>query len=142
MHNPKPIISLVLCMKKVLFLFTLLTIICLQPNFAYADREFLSLYTQTLFNAESGMDANDASSVIQTKDGYLWIASYSGLIRYDGNEFVRFNSDTESGFTASSATTFYEDLHGSGYQHCSDDADEEELEALGRGWIGMGQGLS
>ncbi len=112
MHNPKPIISLVLCMKKVLFLFTLLTIICLQPNFAYADREFLSLYTQTLFNAESGMDANDASSVIQTKDGYLWIASYSGLIRYDGNEFVRFNSDTESGFTASSATTFYEDLHG------------------------------
>lgn len=58
------------------------------------------------------MDANDSSSVLQTHDGYIWTASYSGLIRYDGREFVRFSSDSESGFTAISATTLFEDHFG------------------------------
>ena len=58
------------------------------------------------------MEANDGSSVIQTEDGYIWIASYSGLIRYDGNSFVRFAEDRTSGFTGKSATVLFEDSKG------------------------------
>ncbi len=99
-------------MRKNLYVLIILLSALLSSSRAYADREFLSHYTQTLYNAESGMDANDSSSVIQTSDGYIWTASYSGLIRFDGKEFVRFSSDAKSGFTAISATTLFEDYKG------------------------------
>lgn len=79
---------------------------------SFANREVLSGYTQRLFNSDSGLGTNDALSVLQTRDGYVWISSYSGLIRYDSNEFVRFSKDTESGYTAVSATALHEDVHG------------------------------
>ena len=95
-------------MKIILSLF--LTLLISQA--AYAGREFLSHYTQTVYNVDNGMEANDGSSVIQTEDGYIWIASYSGLIRYDGNSFVRFAEDRTSGFTGKSATVLFEDSKG------------------------------
>ena len=79
---------------------------------AYAGREFLSHYTQTAYNVDNGMEANEGSAVIQTEDGYIWIASYSGLIRYDGSNFVRFSGDEVSGFIGKSATALFEDSKG------------------------------
>ncbi len=51
-------------------------------------------YTAVLYNSETGLPTSEANAVVQTKDGFLWIGSYSGLIRYDGNEFYRFEATT------------------------------------------------
>ncbi len=69
-------------------------------------------YTQTLFNSDSEMGANEANDVLQTRDGYIWVASYSGLIRYDGKRFNLYNTDTSKEFTASSATCLHQDAKG------------------------------
>ena len=49
-------------------------------------------YSAVLYNSKSGLPTSEANSIAQTKEGYIWIGSYSGLIRYDGNTFERVDS--------------------------------------------------
>ena len=51
-------------------------------------------YSAVIYNNTSGLPTSDVNSVVQTADGFIWIGSYSGLIRYDGNEFYHYDSDT------------------------------------------------
>ena len=51
-------------------------------------------YSTIVYNNTNGLPTSDANSVVQTADGFIWIGSYSGLIRYDGNEFYRYDSNT------------------------------------------------
>ncbi len=43
-------------------------------------------YSSIIYNNTNGLPTSDANSVVQTNDGFIWIGSYSGLIRYDGND--------------------------------------------------------
>ncbi len=44
-----------------------------------------------VFNEENGLLSGEANAVLQTRNGYLWIGSYSGLIRYDGSVMQDFS---------------------------------------------------
>lgn len=44
-------------------------------------------YIQTVYNVDSGLPGGMANDIAQTKDGVLWIGTYSGLYRYSGSEF-------------------------------------------------------
>ncbi len=37
------------------------------------------------FSVDEGLPHTDVSSILQDEDGYIWIGTYSGLCRYDGN---------------------------------------------------------
>lgn len=96
-------------MKNKIFIFLILLILLLlNAARTSADNLFLADYNQVLYNSESGMEANEANDVCQTSDGYIWIATYSGLMRFDGAKFQRFNTKADN-FTAKSATTLFED---------------------------------
>ena len=47
-----------------------------------------------LYNNRNGLPTSEANAVVQSGDGFIWIGGYSGLIRYDGNEFYRFDATT------------------------------------------------
>ena len=49
-------------------------------------------YSAVLYNDKSGLPTSEANSIVQTEEGFIWIGSYSGLIRYDGNVFERVDS--------------------------------------------------
>ncbi len=49
-------------------------------------------YTSELFDAENGLPTSDANFVYSASDGYIWVGGYSGILRYDGNSFERFDS--------------------------------------------------
>ena len=51
-------------------------------------------FTSFLYDNSSGLPTSEANAIAQTSDGFIWIGSYSGLIRYDGVEFERFDSST------------------------------------------------
>ena len=51
-------------------------------------------YSAVLYDAKSGMPTSEANAVVRSKDGFIWIGAYSGLIRYDGNEFYRYPSSS------------------------------------------------
>jgi PAS domain S-box-containing protein len=43
---------------------------------------------------EDGLHSNKIRAVIQTRDGYLWLATAQGLARFDGSQFTIFNGTT------------------------------------------------
>ena len=47
-----------------------------------------------LYDSSIGMPTSEANAIAQTSDGFIWIGSYSGLVRYDGNSFYRFDTQT------------------------------------------------
>ncbi|MBR4910945.1 MAG: HD domain-containing protein [Clostridia bacterium] len=51
-------------------------------------------YSTVIYDNANGLPTSDANSIVQTSEGFIWIGSYSGLIRYDGNEFYRYDSAT------------------------------------------------
>ena len=51
-------------------------------------------FTAVLYNNKNGLPTSDANAVAQTDDGFIWVGSYAGLIRYDGNNFERLDSTT------------------------------------------------
>jgi len=50
-------------------------------------------YSAVLYDNKSGLPTSDANAIAQTEEGFIWIGSYSGLIRYDGNSFVNLSTD-------------------------------------------------
>jgi len=51
-------------------------------------------YTSFLYNNSNGLPTSEANAIAETEEGFIWIGSYSGLIRYDGNTFERMDSTT------------------------------------------------
>lgn len=61
-----------------------------------------------LYNGSNGLPTSEANDILQTSNGIIWIGSYSGLIRYDGNDFYRYSS-TQG---ISSVVCLFEDSKG------------------------------
>ena len=49
-------------------------------------------FSAVLYNNTNGLPTSEANAIAETGDGFLWIGSYAGLIRYDGNTFERMDS--------------------------------------------------
>ncbi|MBP5460878.1 MAG: HD domain-containing protein [Lachnospiraceae bacterium] len=51
-------------------------------------------YASYLYDNRNGLPTSEANAIVQTAEGFIWIGCYSGLIRYDGNNFMRMDSTT------------------------------------------------
>lgn len=49
-------------------------------------------YSAVLYDSTNGLPTSDANAILQSEDGFIWIGSYAGLIRYDGKDFFRYDS--------------------------------------------------
>ncbi len=49
-------------------------------------------YTAVLYDNTKGLPTSEANSIATTSEGFIWIGSYAGLIRYDGCTFERMDS--------------------------------------------------
>ncbi len=49
-------------------------------------------FSAVLYDNSNGLPTSEANAIAETSDGFLWIGSYAGLIRYDGNTFERLDS--------------------------------------------------
>ena len=81
-------------MKKLIFTLIISLAVASTPVFA-AKTDVVkegATYTTVLYDRSSGLPTSEANAVLQTSDGFVWIGSYSGLVRYDGSEFYRFDS--------------------------------------------------
>lgn len=64
----------------------------------------------SIYNDRNGLPTGEANAVVQTPDGYVWIGSYAGLIRYDGTEFRNFSD--EGFIPTSTVRSLYVDKSG------------------------------
>ena len=51
-------------------------------------------YTSVLYDSTNGMPTSEANAIAQSSDGFIWLGGYSGLVRYDGNTFYRYDSSS------------------------------------------------
>lgn len=49
-------------------------------------------YTLSRWASDKGLPANTVNDILQTPDGYLWLATTAGLVRFDGHRFTVFGS--------------------------------------------------
>ncbi|MEG0594606.1 MAG: two-component regulator propeller domain-containing protein [Christensenella sp.] len=98
--------------KLVLTILALAMVLTMFPIKTFAaTSEELSNQTQILYDSQNGLPTSEANAVCQTKDGYIWIGSYGGLLRYDGVRFTNF-SKTKNGIAAAGIRSLYEDHKG------------------------------
>ena len=108
--------------KKILvnaFLFLCLSLFAAMPaqagssesmggGYAASGQTANTGYSSFVYDAKRGLPTSDANYVLGASDGYIWIGSYSGIIRYDGNDFTRLPAD--DGLT--SGRGLFEDSRG------------------------------
>ena len=59
------------------------------------------------WTTENGLPQNIVRDICQTPDGYLWLATMDGLVRFDGARFVVFNRSNTPGIPGNRFTSLY-----------------------------------
>ena len=66
-----------------------------------------------IWQADKSWEQGAVTSIVQTHDGYLWLGTYHGLVRFDGVRVSVFDaSNTRAGLVNGVITSLYEDLFG------------------------------
>jgi len=81
--------------KHVLYL--MLTCLILFVAFFACGQTAQASYMSNKTEIPVNLEVSGAEALCQTEDGYVWIAQYSGLTRYDSKEFVTYKSFTYNG---------------------------------------------
>jgi len=51
----------------------------------------LTQYVREVWQQEEGLPENDVTALVQTRDGYVWLGTEEGLVRFDGINFTVFD---------------------------------------------------
>ncbi|MGA2051247.1 MAG: two-component regulator propeller domain-containing protein, partial [Terracidiphilus sp.] len=54
----------------------------------------LANYGRQAWGMENGLPQNTVQALVQTKDGFIWLGTEVGLVRFDGNSFQVFDKNT------------------------------------------------
>ena len=74
------------------------------------DRErIITEYMIDAWNTDSGLPTNSIVTLLQTSDGYLWIGTEEGLIRFDGVTFTIFDENNTPEITNNYINCLFED---------------------------------
>jgi len=68
-------------------------LLALQSEAADPDK-LLAEYTHTVWTRKDGIPSAFIYSIAQTRDGYLWLATTDGLVRFDGVRFLHWRPRT------------------------------------------------
>jgi signal transduction histidine kinase/ligand-binding sensor domain-containing protein len=69
-------------------------------------------YLHDAWNTENGLPQNDVMQIIQTRDGYIWLGTNGGLVRFDGIRFTVFDSGNTPELRSNRILALAEDRDG------------------------------
>jgi diguanylate cyclase (GGDEF)-like protein len=90
--------------------------------FALDPKKSITQYSHDVWRTEDGLPQNSINAIVQTRDGYIWIGTHEGLVRFDGVRFTLFDKGNTEAIKNNNIFTLFEDRQGSL-------------------WIGTGDGL-
>ncbi len=68
-----------------------------------------SPFTVDVWNTEDGLPQSSVIAITQTRDGYLWLGTLNGLVRFDGNSLTPFNVNNTPGLSGNGIVFLFED---------------------------------
>jgi ligand-binding sensor domain-containing protein/signal transduction histidine kinase len=69
----------------------------------------LPTYSIRTWRTEDGLPQNGVTVLLQSRDGYLWLGTLAGLVRFDGHQFTVFDTDKSPDLPNDRITALYED---------------------------------
>lgn len=75
----------------------------LDPNLA------ITQYVHTVWQSEAGLPENSVLSIAQTPDGYIWLGTEEGLVRFDGARFTTYTKGSTPGLRSNQILTLLVD---------------------------------
>jgi len=90
-----------------------LAVVCLaHPAYPIDPNRMLSQYIRDHWGVEQGFTGGSITSFAQTADGYLWIGTEKGLIRFDGLTFRLFQQASPAAFPIGAVQGLMTDAQG------------------------------
>jgi len=77
-----------------------------------AETTNLPDYFTRVWQTQDGLPNNAVTAIVQTREGYLWLATYDGLVRFDGVSFTTFDNSNTPEMHSSRITSLFEDAEG------------------------------
>ena len=74
--------------------FTLALLGCALSSFALEPSTALANYGRQAWVMENGLPQNTVQALAQTDDGFIWLGTEVGLVRFDGNGFQVFDQNS------------------------------------------------
>ncbi|MBI2427684.1 MAG: hypothetical protein HYV29_02620 [Ignavibacteriales bacterium] len=81
MHRPYPYYFLISCCFLVAF----------ADDEAGRKPKSLTQFTHEVWQTDDGLPQNSVNCIVQTPDGYLWMGTQEGVVRFDGVQFTLFD---------------------------------------------------
>lgn len=72
----------------------------------------ISEYVHNSWRSEDGLPQNSVVAILQTRDGYLWLGTQEGLVRFNGLKFTVFNRENTKAFKLNDIRTLVQDRNG------------------------------
>lgn len=90
----------------------ILLVLCIGATaFALDPDRALTQYVHRIWQAPQGLPDATITSIIQTQDGYLWLGTESGLVRFDGVRFTEMDSAALAALRGTWIRNILEDKH-------------------------------
>ena len=67
------------------------------------SQEMIPGFSHRQWTIDDGLPINEVFDVKSTNDGYIWLSTFDGLVRFDGNRFVTFSKSNTSGLASNRA---------------------------------------
>jgi ligand-binding sensor domain-containing protein/signal transduction histidine kinase len=88
-------------------------VVCLTVSASATEpNPLVSQYSHHFWGTEKGFPIDTVSTIAQTADGYLWIGTDKGLVRFDGLNFRRFEQASDGSLTIGPVRALLADAQG------------------------------
>ena len=86
-------------------------LVCLMTTLIPAGRAALTdqPFSVDVWGTEDGLPQSSVIALTQTHDGYLWLGTLNGLVRFDGKSFTCFNVNNTPGLPSNRIVFLFED---------------------------------
>jgi PAS domain S-box-containing protein len=84
----------------------------LVPPRALDPQRHITQYGVQVWTTAQGLPSNAVNAVLQSRDGYLWLGTEDGLVRFDGTQFTLYDRSTVPAFKVSDVTALVETPSG------------------------------
>ncbi|MBI3195020.1 MAG: hypothetical protein HYZ34_11240, partial [Ignavibacteriae bacterium] len=71
-----------------------------------------SEYNIDTWGIEEGLPQSSVNAILQTRDGFIWLGTFGGLVRFDGINFVVYNRGNTPSMTTDRILALMEDTSG------------------------------
>lgn len=90
----------------------LIVLAAASPARALDPARALNQYSRQAWRSSEGLPQNTVSAILQTRDGYLWLATYEGVARFDGVRFTVFDRSNTDAMTQNHVSALLEARDG------------------------------